>query len=146
VNQNLNLKSELKNLIFILVIIIVILKIVFYKEPIVNIIQFSLSILYFSLLPGYAFLLNFHNQLSFRTRIILSFAIGLGIYAILGYYLNIILSLNWIIFLPILICLVSIIVYTYLCKFDYFFRKSKIKFSGEKFEYLPEPNKPNKLN
>lgn len=108
---NSNLKSELKSLALISVIIVIIFKIAFYKEPTFNAIKFGLSFLYFSLLPGYCLLLNFRDYLSSQIRVVLSFAIGFAVYAISGYYLNIFIPLNLIIFLPILISLISVLIY-----------------------------------
>lgn len=128
---NSNLKSEVKNLILISAVVIIILKIAFYKESTLNVIKFSLSFLYFSLFPGYCLLLNFWNDLSFQIRVILSFAIGLGVYAISGYYLNIFVHLNFVIFLPILISLISVLIY--------FFRSKNNK--EKEIENKEEPEK-----
>ena len=93
------IKEELKILLTIIIAILVILKIAFYKESIFNVIKFGLSLIYFSLLPGYFILFNFKEHMSRNIRLIMAFPVGFAIYSILAYYLNIFIHLNYIIFL-----------------------------------------------
>ena len=112
-------QEELKYLLIIVLIILIMLKIAFYKESVMDIIKFGLSFLYFSLIPGYFILFNFRKNISRNLRFILAFPIGMAIYIIIAYYLNIFIDLKYLIFLPVIIIIVSAI-FTY-----YQFKKLK---------------------
>ena len=106
-----NLGKELKILVLISFLILVILKIAFYKESVFNVIKFGLSLIYFSLLPGFFILMNFDKLITREIRLVLSFPIGFAVYSIFGYHLNILISLSYIIFLPLIIVFISTIIY-----------------------------------
>lgn len=113
--KKMNLKTELlaegKRILFTSAVVLVILQIAFYKEPFLNTAKFSLSFLYFSLLPGYALMMLLANQLKPELRVILSFPVGLAVYAISGYYLNMIWPIKYLIALPSIIIISCIGVY-----------------------------------
>jgi len=100
-------QGELKNLLILVVTILIILKIAFYKETLVNVLKFGLTFVYFSLLPGYFILFNFRKNISRNIRLILAFPIGFAIYIIIAYYLNIFINLKYIIILPLIIIILS---------------------------------------
>ena len=104
--------GELKVLAIIILVILIMLKIAFYKESIINILKFGLSFIYFSLIPGYFILFNFRKNISRNIRFILAFPIGMAIYIIIAYYLNIFINLKYLIFLPVIIIVISAI-FTY---------------------------------
>lgn len=106
-----NLGKELKILILISFLIVVILKIAFYKESVVNVVKFCSSLIYFSLLPGFFILMNFDQWLTREIRLVLAFPVGFAVYAISGYYLNIFIKLDYILFLPLIIIFISVMVY-----------------------------------
>lgn len=105
------LQRELKAFGIVCLVALVILKIAFYKEPTINVLKLGLALLYFSLLPGFAILLNFSKNLELKERVVLSFPLGFGLYAILAYYLNLVVSLSVILWLPLIIILISILAY-----------------------------------
>ena len=100
-------QEELKYLLVIVLVILIMLKIAFYKESVMGIIKFGLSFLYFSLIPGYFILFNFRQSISRNLRFILAFPIGMAIYVIIAYYLNIFIDLKYLIFLPVIIIILS---------------------------------------
>lgn len=113
--KKMNLKTELlaegKRILFTAAIVLIILQIAFYKEPFLNTAKFSLSFLYFSLLPGYALMMLLASQLKPELRIILSFPVGLAVYAVSGYYLNMIWPVKYLMMIPLAILSVCIGVY-----------------------------------
>ena len=113
--EDSEVKEELKYLLIAVAVILIILKIAFYKEPLLNVMKFGLSFVYFSLLPGYFILFNFREHMSINTRIILAFPVGLAIYVIIAYYLNIFINLNYLLAIPLII-LVGTAVYYYTLK------------------------------
>ena len=124
VKQNLKIKDELKILSISVLIVIIILKIAFYKENLVNVIKFGLTLCYFSLIPGYLVLININIKLSQLLQLTLSFPLGLAIYLILGYYLNIFLHLKYVVFLPLIMILANV-------GYMYYFHTYKKKESNE---------------
>ncbi len=107
------LQKELKVLAIVSLAVLIILKIAFYKEPTINVLKFGLALIHFSLLPGYTILLNFSKNLELKERVILSFPLGFGLYTIFAYYLNLVVSLSVILWLPLIIILISVLVYAY---------------------------------
>lgn len=101
-----NLKSEGKRLLIVIAVVLVICQIAFYKESFLNVARFSLSFLYFSLLPGYALMWLMAGQLKPELRIILSFPVGLAVYAISGYYLNMIWPIKYLLVIPLAVILI----------------------------------------
>ncbi len=108
-----NLKVEGKRVLFTVTLVIILLQIAFYKESFLNVAKFSLSFLYFSLLPGYALMMLLAGQLKPELRIILSFPVGLAVYAISGYYLNIIWPVKNLLVIPLVVILFCGLVYYY---------------------------------
>ncbi len=106
-----SLKSEGKRLLIVIAVVLAIFQIAFYKESFFNVAKFSLSLLYSSLLPGYALMMLLANQLKPELRIILSFPVGLAVYAITGYYLNMVWPIKYLLAVPLLIILTCLIVY-----------------------------------
>ncbi len=106
-----NLKTEGTRILFTVVIVIILLQIAFYKESFFNVAKFSLSFLYLSLLPGYALMLILADQLKPELRIILSFPVGLAVYAISGYYLNMIWPIKYLLVIPLAVILICGLVY-----------------------------------
>ena len=107
------LKAEGKRMLITIAVVLIIIQIAFYKESFFNVAKFSLSFLYFSLLPGYALMMLLAGQLKPELRIILSFPVGLAIYAILGYYLNMIWPIKYLLVIPLAVILTCGVVYYY---------------------------------
>ncbi len=109
---NLTAKSELKGLSIALLLVFIIFKIAFYKEGIINVLKFSVAFCYFSLVPGYIALYSIRSKISNELRMILAFPLGLAIYAFITYYLNLVVSLQYLVFLPAIV----FIIYVWLVK------------------------------
>ncbi len=107
------LLAEGKRVLFTAAVVLIILQIAFYKESFFNVAKFSLSFLYLSLLPGYALMLILADQLKPELRIILSFPVGLAVYAIFGYYLNMIWPIKYLLAIPLAVILICGLVYYY---------------------------------
>jgi uncharacterized membrane protein len=75
------------------------------------VLKFSFSFIYFSFLPGYCLLLNFKEKISREIRAALAFPLGLAVYALFGYYLNLFINLHYVIFLPMIVVLVSVLIF-----------------------------------
>jgi uncharacterized membrane protein len=116
VKEDSDIKQDLTALLYACIFVLITIEIAFYKEPFFNVIKFSMAFIYFSLLPGYAILLNFDNKFSTSERIIFSFPLGFAIYAICAYYLNMFVSLGYLLFLPAIIILISGSIYFYRAK------------------------------
>jgi len=107
------LKAEGKRMLITIAVVLIIIQIAFYKESFFNVAKFSLSFLYFSLLPGYALMMLLADQLKPELRIILSFPVGLAVYAITGYYLNMIWPIKYLLVIPLAVILTCGVVYYY---------------------------------
>ena len=107
------LKAEGKRMLITIAVVLIIIQIAFYKESFFNVAKFSLSFLYFSLLPGYALMMLLADQLKPELRIILSFPVGLAVYAISGYYFNMIWPIKYLLVIPLAVILTCGVVYYY---------------------------------
>lgn len=110
------IKEELKCLSIMIIVILIILKIAFYKDTIFNAIKFGLAFIYFSLLPGYFILFNFREHMSRNIRFVMAFPVGFAIYAITAYYLNIFINLKYLLVIPLLIVIFTSAYYYYKLK------------------------------
>lgn len=102
------LLAEMKSFGLALLLVLVILQIAFYKESVINVLKFGFSLIYLSLLPGFVIMLNFSQWLNRPVRIILSFPVGLAVYAIGAYYLNLIVPLNYLLSVPGVVIILAI--------------------------------------
>jgi len=84
--QHRILKSELSKLIIILVLVVVIFKIVFYRESIGVTTRTALAVFWMMVLPGYALLYYWRDKLDFTERIVVGTAAAAGFIAITSYY------------------------------------------------------------
>ena len=81
--------SEIAYLAAIFAAIIIIFKVAFYKEDILNIIKITSSFYWLYTLPGYAIMLNFTSVFDFKIRFILGNVVGIGTTAFISYLLGI---------------------------------------------------------
>jgi len=104
----INIKEDMKKISYILIISLIILKIVFYKESLWNIVKLILSFAWLVLLPGFSIMYYWKESLNFAERILIGTALGTVLFAGISYYLGL-LAINikyHVIFVPIaLICL-----------------------------------------
>lgn len=106
------IKKELVYLLIALVIGIIIFKIVFYKENLLNIIKIVASIFWLFLLPGYSLMFYWEEKLDFLERFIIGIALGIALVGTFSYYLGLIgLNLRFhTIILPAILILIGIII------------------------------------
>lgn len=83
------LKKELVYLTWILVLVLVIFKAVFYKEDFAVIIRFALSSYFVFVLPGFSLLLYWAEKLGFFERFVVSIPCSAALIGILSYYIGI---------------------------------------------------------
>lgn len=82
------MKTEAKYLGGLFIGIVILLKIVFYKESLGNIFTLAASFYYLFILPGFAWLYFWQKELGFMARFIIGFAASLAIVGIESYYLG----------------------------------------------------------
>ena len=82
------LKKELLYLLYVLIALLAVLEIVFYKGNLVDVLKSGLGIFWLFVLPGYAALLYWSDELSFLERLIYGTIAGLGIIGSLSYFLG----------------------------------------------------------
>ena len=103
--------NELIKLIIVGIIILIILKIVFYKESMTTILIASLGIFYLFALPGYFIMLYWREKIDFIERIVIGTGIAAGLLGIISFLLGV-FNINLFIvgyIYPIMIILISII-------------------------------------
>ncbi|MCH7902887.1 hypothetical protein IIC68_03980 [archaeon] len=103
------LKNEIGRLAIVLALLIIIFKIVFYKQDIFSTTRTAIALFWMLILPGYALLYYWKDKLEFMERIVIGAAVGAAVTAILGYYLGLVgLHLKFqTIVLPVLMLLVA---------------------------------------
>lgn len=106
------LKKELIYLLIALVGAIVLFKLIFYNEILVNTIKLVASLFWLFVLPGHFIMLYWEKSLDFTERMIIGTALGVGLEGIFSYYLGI-LGIN-IRFLAVILPLVLILTGLYL--------------------------------
>ena len=80
-------EAEYIGIIFLLVLII--FKIVFYKEELIVILKFALSFYFALVLPGFSLLLCWAEKLGFFERFVASIPLSAALIGILSYYIGI---------------------------------------------------------
>lgn len=87
--ENLNeLGKELKKLAILFLLLVVIFKIVFYKESLWITVRLIFAFSWLYLLPGFAILYFWREKLNFLERLVISIPLGMSIIAIFGYNLG----------------------------------------------------------
>ncbi len=115
-NNNLGeLVDDVKILAITVVVIFILLKILFFKESITNIIKMEASFYYLFILPGFSLLYYWKKELSFLERFIIGFAVSLTVTSISSYYIGLLgINLNissWMI--PMLIIIAGLFAQVY---------------------------------
>mgnify|MGYP001572428986 CR=1 FL=1 len=115
-NNNLGeLMDDVKILAITVIVIFILLKILFFKESITNIIKMEASFYYLFILPGFSLLYYWKKELSFLERFIIGFAVSLAVTSISSYYIGLLgINLNissWMI--PMLIIIAGLFAQVY---------------------------------
>ena len=82
------LKREVLYLIFVLMAIVVIIKIAFYKEGISIVIRTAFGIFWLFILPGVSILYYWHEKMAFIERLIIGIVLSSALIGISSYYLG----------------------------------------------------------
>ena len=95
-NNNLGeLMDDVKILAITVIVIFILLKILFFKESITNIIKMEASFYYLFILPGFSLLYYLKKELSFLVRFIIGFAVSLAVTSTSSYYIGLLgINLN----------------------------------------------------
>lgn len=84
------IKKEGIYLGLLLVSLIILFKVVFYKELFSNVVFMSLSLFWLFILPGFAIMFYWRSDLDFLERLVIGTALGLGVVGSASYYLGLI--------------------------------------------------------
>ena len=87
------MRAELKKLIGLFVVVIIILKMVYFKEQTINLAKLTAAYFYLYLIPGYVFLLPNRKIKSYH-KVLIGFGIGLAMTNMLIYLGSFFLGLN----------------------------------------------------
>lgn len=82
-------KDELMNLSALFLAVLIILKIIFYKQDLVTIIKTTFSLFWLFVLPGFALMYYWKENLDFITRLIAGTVLGISVVIVVGYNLGI---------------------------------------------------------
>ena len=114
--QNKQLFDKIKNeaiyILILLVISIIALKILFYKEGFAVITRLTLSFFWVFILPGFSIMLYWEDKLSLTERLVISVGLSTAIIGISSYYLGL-LGINikyHAIILPLLLIVTGILI------------------------------------
>lgn len=105
-------KDELKYVGLIFLIVILIFKIVFYKENFIFLVRHVLSLFWLFVLPGYFIMLYWMERLDFIERIVAGAAVSAAIIGIFSYYIGL-LGLNikyHVVLLPLILIITGIVI------------------------------------
>ncbi len=107
-----NILSELLKIGFTYIILVIILKIVFYKEPFKTILIVSLIFFYLFLIPGYFAMLYWKSRVELKERLVMGCGVSAAILGVSCYILGL-FGLNifiWSFVYPLLVVLFALIV------------------------------------
>jgi len=106
------IKKELQYLFILLISLIIILKIVLYKEDLFTITKLLLSVFWVLLIPGFFLIYIWHNKLDFLERTIISVPVSSALIGITSYNLALVnIDIKYHIFsLPIIFLILSLII------------------------------------
>ena len=105
------IKKELKYIVLIFLASILIFYIAFFKENVIVLTRFVLSLYWLFVLPGYFAMLYWNEKLDFFERFVIGIAVSAGVIGILSYYIGLMgLNIKYhTVFLPLLIILFGFI-------------------------------------
>jgi uncharacterized membrane protein len=83
------LKEEGLYLGVMFAVILIIFKIIFYKESILSLVRLIFSLYYIILLPGYFIMIYWIDKIDFKERFVLSVVVGTIVIGLLSYYIGI---------------------------------------------------------
>ncbi len=89
-----DLLTEMTYLGFLVVGFYLFWQIVYFKDSPLTVIRLVLTYFYFFVLPGYALLYGFRERIRFIYRLVLGTGLGIALYGIVVYYINLLLGLK----------------------------------------------------
>ena len=87
------LKKESLSILILFVAIVIMFKILFYKEGFLAVLRTVFALFWVFVLPGFCLMYYWHEQLEFMARLIIGIAVSSAIIGIASYYLGL-LGLN----------------------------------------------------
>lgn len=84
------IREESAYLGIIALVSIIIFKIIFYNESMINVLRIVFSLLWLFGLPGYFLMLHWQESLDFRERFVVGIALAAAVVGISSYYLGLI--------------------------------------------------------
>lgn len=104
------LKKEFAYIGIVLLLLLLSLKIAFYKESILVLIRTSISLFWIFILPGFTIMYYWNDKLDFLERLVIGVALGAAIIGISSYYIGLIgISLRYhLVILPSLLILTGV--------------------------------------
>ncbi len=88
------IKKEAKYLGILFVLLVVIFKIVFFKEGIFNIIKLFLGIFWVFIIPGFVLMYYWAEKLNFLERLLIGTAVSAAVISIASYYIGLVFGLH----------------------------------------------------
>jgi len=83
-------EDEKIGILGVFLLLLIVFKIIFFKESIISIAKFLATYFWFFFIPGFVFMLYWKPQLDFFTRLIAGFGFGVVITTFFDYYLGLI--------------------------------------------------------
>ena len=87
------LKKESLSILILFIAIVIMFKILFYKEGFLAVLRTVFALFWVFVLPGFCLMYYWHEQLEFMARLIIGIAVSSAIIGIASYYLGL-LGLN----------------------------------------------------
>jgi len=88
------LLKELKYLVLIFIVMLVFFKLHYNKESMVILIKLAIAHFYLFIIPGYALMLYYFDELEFFERFFIGLGIGYGVQPVLLYLINVVIEVN----------------------------------------------------
>ena len=102
------LKKESVYLGAVFLVLLLILKIVFFKEDFTVLIRYAASLFWLFILPGYFAMLYYREKIEFMERIVIGFAVSAAVIGVFSYYIGLIgLNIKYHTFLLPLILIIA---------------------------------------
>ena len=102
------LKKESVYLGAVFLVLLLILKIVFFKEDFTVLIRYAASLFWLFILPGYFAMLYYREKIEFIERIVVGFAVSAAVIGVFSYYIGLIgLNIKYHTFLLPLILIIA---------------------------------------
>ena len=96
-------KRESAIILVLFVILLILAKILFYKESFLVVLRTVFALFWLFILPGYAVLLYWSKELELVERFIIAFLVGAGLIGAFGYYIGIMgINMKYAVYFPII--------------------------------------------